>query len=47
MDYLPKGEGNTKTCGGFDVTIKQITEKADYILTVLSLVEAKVRPLMM
>ena len=43
MDYLPNGEGSTKQFGGFHVTIKQITEKPDYVLTVLSIAEGKVR----
>ena len=43
VDYLPKGQGNTKQFGGINVTVKQITEKADYVLTVLSIVEGKVK----
>ena len=42
MDYFPKGEGNSKRFGAVDVTIKQITQKADYVLTVLSIAESKV-----
>ena len=41
-DYLPKGEGNSRRFGAFDISIKQVTEKADYILTVLSITESKV-----
>ena len=42
MDYLPKGQGNSKQYGGINVTVKQITEKAHYVLTILSIVEGKV-----
>ena len=42
MDYLPKGQGNSKQFGDINVTVKQITEKADYVLTILSIVEGKV-----
>ena len=40
---MPKGEGNSRQFGAFDISIKQVTEKADYILTVLSITESKVR----
>ena len=43
MDYLPRGEGNAKNFGAFSVAIKQIVQKADYTLTVLSLGDSKVR----
>ncbi len=43
IDYLPKDQGSTKQFGGIDVTVKQITENPDYILTDLSIVEGKVR----
>lgn len=43
MDYLPKGEGISKQFGGFNVTVKQITEKSDFVETVLSIVDGKVR----
>jgi len=43
VDYLPKGQGNSKQFGGISVTVKQITEKADYVLTILSIVDGKVR----
>ena len=43
VDYLPKGQGKSKQFGGINVTVKQITEKADYVLTILSIVEGKVR----
>ena len=43
MDYLPKGQGNSKQFGGISVTVKQITEKADYVLTILSIVDGKVK----
>lgn len=42
MNYLPKGEGNTKSFGGFAVTIKQISKKPDYTLTILSIADSKV-----
>lgn len=42
VDYLPKGQGNSKQFGDINVTVKQITEKADYVLTILSIVERKV-----
>jgi len=42
MDYLPRGEGNTKSFGGIDVTVKQIVKKADYILTTLTIGDSKV-----
>ena len=42
MDYLPRGEGNTKSFGGIEVTIKQISKKADYVLTTLSVADSKV-----
>lgn len=42
MDYLPRGEGNTKNFGGIDVTIKQIVKKADYTLTTLNIADSKV-----
>ena len=42
MDYLPKGEGNTKSFGGIDVTVKQIVKKADYTLTTLNIADSKV-----
>lgn len=42
VDYLPKGQGNSKQFGDINVTVKQITEKADYVLTILSIVEGKV-----
>ena len=42
MDYLPKGQGNSKQFGDINVTVKQITEKADYVLTILNIVEGKV-----
>ncbi|XP_078351651.1 uncharacterized protein LOC144636335 [Oculina patagonica] len=41
IDYLPKEHGSTKQFGSIDVTVKQITEKPDYILTILSIVEGK------
>lgn len=40
--YLPKGEGDSKRYGSIDVTVNQITDKGDYIMTVLSIVETKV-----
>ena len=43
MDYLPKGEGIPKQFGGFNVTVKQITEKSDFVETVLSITNGKVR----
>jgi len=43
VDYLPKGQGNSKQFGGISVTVKQITEKADYVLTILSIVDGKVK----
>ena len=43
MDYLPKGEGISKQFGGFNVTVKQITEKSDFVETVLSIADGKVR----
>ena len=43
MDYLPKGEGISKQFGGFNVTVKQITEKSDFVETVLSIANGKVR----
>ena len=43
MDYLPKGEGIPKQFGGFNVTVKQITEKSDFVETVLSIADGKVR----
>ena len=43
MDYLPKGEGISKQFGGFNVTVKQITEKSDFVETVLSIAGGKVR----
>ena len=42
MDYLPRGEGNTKSFGGIEVTIKQIAKKADYTLTTLNIADKKV-----
>ena len=42
MDYLPRGEGNTKSFGGIEVTIKQISKKADYAWTTLSIADSKV-----
>lgn len=42
MDYLPRGEGNTKNFGGIDVTVKQIVKKADYTLTTLNIADSKV-----
>jgi len=42
MDYLPRGEGNTKSFGGIDVTVKQIVKKADYTLTTLNIADSKV-----
>ena len=42
MDYLPKGEGNSKAFGSIHVTIKRTTEKADYRLTVLNIADSKV-----
>ena len=42
MDYLPRGEGNTKSYGGIDVTVKQIVKKADYTLTTLNIADSKV-----
>jgi len=41
MDYLPRGEGNTKNFGGIDVTVKQIVKKADYTLTTLNIADSK------
>ncbi|KAL9986464.1 hypothetical protein ACROYT_G000618 [Oculina patagonica] len=41
MDYLPRGEGNTKSFGGIEVTIKQIVKKADYTLTTLNIADNK------
>ena len=43
MDYLPKGEGIPKQFGGFNVTVKQITEKSDFVETILSITNGKVR----
>ena len=43
MDYLPKGEGISKQFGGFNVTVKQINEKPDFVETVLSIADGKVR----
>ena len=42
MNYLPRGEGNTKNFGGIEVTIKQIVKKADYTLTTLNVADGKV-----
>lgn len=42
MDYLPRGEGNTKNFGGIDVTVKEIVKKADYTLTTLNIADSKV-----
>ena len=42
MNYLPKGEENTKSFGGIDVTVKQIVKKADYTLTTLNIADSKV-----
>lgn len=43
MDYLPKGEGISEQFGGFNVTVKQINEKPDFVETVLSIADGKVR----
>lgn len=42
MDYLPRGEGNTKSYGSIEVTVKQIVKKADYTLTTLNIADSKV-----
>ena len=42
MDYLPRGEGSAKTFGGIEVTVKQITKKADYTVTTLNIADSKV-----
>lgn len=42
MNYLPRGEGNTKSFGGIEVTIKQIVKKADYTMTILNVADSKV-----
>ena len=42
MDYLPRGEGSTKSFGGIEVTIRQISKKADYVWTTLSIADSKV-----
>ena len=42
MDYLPRGEGNTKSFGGIEVTIKQVVKKADYTMTILNVADSKV-----
>ena len=42
MDYLPRGEGNKKSFGSIEVTIKQIVKKADYTLTTLNIADNKV-----
>ena len=42
MDYLPKGEGNTKSFGGIEVTVKQIMKKADYTISTLNIADSKV-----
>lgn len=41
MDYLPKGEGNTKSFGGIEVTVKQIMKKADYTISTLNIADSK------
>lgn len=41
-DYLPKEEGNSRRFGNIEVAVKQTTEKADHILTVLTIAENKV-----
>ncbi|XP_068740581.1 uncharacterized protein [Montipora capricornis] len=40
-EYLPKGIGMSKRFGSIEVTVKQITDKADYTLTVLSIAKTK------
>ena len=42
MDYLPRGEGSAKSFGGIEVTVKQITKKADYTVTTLNIADSKV-----
>ena len=42
MDYLPRGEENTKSYGSIEVTVKQIVKKADYTLTTLNIADSKV-----
>ena len=46
MDYLPRGEGNTKSFGGIEVTVKQIVKKADYTITTLNIADSKVIKIM-
>ena len=42
MDYLPRGEGSAKSFDGIEVTVKQITKKADYTVTTLNIADSKV-----
>ena len=42
MDYLPRGEGSAKNFGGIEVTVMQITKKADYTVTTLNIADSKV-----
>ncbi|XP_029193481.2 uncharacterized protein LOC114959565 isoform X1 [Acropora millepora] len=39
--YLPKGEGHSMRYGSIDVTVNQITDKGDYVMSVLSIAETK------
>ncbi|XP_074613168.1 uncharacterized protein LOC141873161 isoform X2 [Acropora palmata] len=39
--YLPKAEGHSMRYGSIDVTVNQITDKGDYVMTVLSIAETK------
>ena len=40
--YLPEAEGHSMRYGSIDVTVNQITDKGDYVMTVLSIAETKV-----
>ncbi|XP_067057340.1 uncharacterized protein [Acropora muricata] len=41
MNYLPRGEGNTKSYGGIEITVKHISQKSDYTLTTLRMSDTK------
>ena len=42
MNYLPRGEGNTKSYGGIEITVKHISQKSDYTLTTLRMSDSQV-----